>query len=170
MRHGLLLGYGCAYRTGKIFSEALSANCVADHCRVPGFEPRRVLRGVLENKIMRRKSSVVKALQLPTFVLFLAAWSGAQTTQNAASSSANAGSGSAAPTEQQEMRDELRALRAEVERLRAEVEQQKVEPQKTSAPSNAAPSNDRSEASPEPIRTGPGPNVPAVTAANLGSP
>jgi hypothetical protein len=76
----------------------------------------------------------------------------------------------AAQSEQQEMRDELRALRAEVERLRAEVEQQKVEPQKTSAPSNAAPSNDRSEASPEPIRTGPGPNVPAVTAANLGSP
>ncbi len=56
------------------------------------------------------------------------------------------------------MRDELRALRAEVERLRAEVEQQK-----------SAPAADRSGASPAPERTGPGPNVPAVTAANLAS-
>jgi hypothetical protein len=116
---------------------------------------------------MRRKSSVVKALQLPTFVLFLAAWSGAQTTQNAASSSANAGSGSAAPTEQQEMRDELRALRAEVERLRAEVEQQKG----TTPPDDRA--NERSQlapAAPPPVKTGPGPNVPAVTATNFPSP
>jgi hypothetical protein len=115
---------------------------------------------------MRRKS-VLKALQLPTFVLFLAAWSGAQTTQNAASSSANAGSGSAAPTEQQEMREELRALRAEVERLRAEVEQQKG----TTPPDDRA--NDRSQlapAAPAPVKTGPGPNVPAVTATNFPSP
>ncbi|MFZ0298166.1 MAG: outer membrane beta-barrel protein [Candidatus Sulfotelmatobacter sp.] len=62
------------------------------------------------------------------------------------------------------MRDELRALRAEVERLRAEVEQQK-----TGAPSNASPSNDRSDAS-APEMTGPGPNVPAVTAANFAGP
>jgi len=58
------------------------------------------------------------------------------------------------------MRDELKALRAEVERLRAEVEQQRT----------GAPSNDRSEASPAPVRTGPGSNVPAVTAANVPSP
>ena len=117
-----------------------------------------------------RKKNALQVLLLSAFILFLGAWAGAQSTQAAAASSANPGSSVAAQSEQQEMRDELRALRAEVERLRAEVEQQKVEPQKTSAPSNAAPSNDRSEASPEPIRTGPGPNVPAVTAANLGSP
>jgi hypothetical protein len=58
------------------------------------------------------------------------------------------------------MRDELKALRAEVERLRAEVEQQKT----------GAPSNNPSEASPAPVRTGPGPNVAAVTATNLASP
>ncbi|MFZ0137139.1 MAG: outer membrane beta-barrel protein [Candidatus Sulfotelmatobacter sp.] len=63
------------------------------------------------------------------------------------------------------MREELKALRAEVERLRAEVEQQK-----TGAPSDPAPSNDRSDASPAAMRTGPGPNVLGVTAANLGSP
>jgi hypothetical protein len=112
---------------------------------------------------MRRKS-VLKALLLPTFVLFLTAWSGAQSTQNAASSSANAGSGSAAPTEQQEMRDELKALRAEVERLRAEVEQQKG----TTPPDDRA--NDRSQLAPSPVKTGPGPNVPAVTATNLPRP
>ncbi|MGA2377410.1 MAG: outer membrane beta-barrel protein, partial [Candidatus Sulfotelmatobacter sp.] len=89
--------------------------------------------------------------------------------------SANPGSSVAAQSEQQEMRDELRALRAEVERLRAEVEQEKVEQekveqQKTAAPSNASPSNDRSEASPAPMKTGPGPNVPALTAANLARP
>jgi TolA-binding protein len=119
--------------------------------------------------IMRKKNAP-QVLLLSTFILFLSAWAGAQSTQAAATSSANPGSSVAAQSEQQEMRDELRALRAEVERLRAEVEQQKGESQKTSAPSNAAPSNDRSEASPEPVRTGPGPNVPAVTAANLGSP
>ena len=115
---------------------------------------------------MRRKS-VLKALLLPMFVLFLTAWSGAQSAQNAASSSANAGSGSAAPTEQQEMRDELKALRAEVERLRAEVEQQKG----TTPPDDRA--NDRSQlapAAPAPVKTGPGPNVPAVTATNFASP
>ncbi|MFZ0586150.1 MAG: outer membrane beta-barrel protein [Candidatus Sulfotelmatobacter sp.] len=52
-----------------------------------------------------------------------------------------------------------------MERLRAEVEQQK-----TGAPSDPAPSNDRSDASPAAMRTGPGPNVLGVTAANLGSP
>ncbi len=62
------------------------------------------------------------------------------------------------------MRDELRALRAEVERLRAEVEQQK-----SSAPSNASSSNDRSDASAAPASTAPGPNVPSVTAANFGT-
>jgi hypothetical protein len=64
------------------------------------------------------------------------------------------------------MREELKALRAEVERLRAEVEQQK-----TGAAPAGAPSNDRSEAAtaPAPERTGPGPNVPAVTAANFSS-
>jgi HAMP domain-containing protein len=157
------LGYACAYRTGKMVPEALSANYVADHGRVPGFEPRRVLRGVWENKIMRRKS-VLKALLPPTFVLFLTAWSGAQSTQNAASSSANTGSGSTAPTEQQEMRDELKALRAEVERLRAEVEQQKG-----AVPADDR-ANDRSQLAPAPVKTGPGPNVPAVTAANFASP
>jgi hypothetical protein len=61
------------------------------------------------------------------------------------------------------MREELKALRAEVERLRAEVEQQKS--------TNAVPANDRSEAATAavPERTGPGPNVPAVTAANFSS-
>jgi HAMP domain-containing protein len=115
---------------------------------------------------MRRKS-VLKALLLATFVLFLTAWSGAQSTQNAAMSSANTGSSSAAPTEQQEMRDELKALRAEVERLRAEVEQQKG-----TAPSDDR-VNDRSQlapVAPAPMKTGPGPNVPAVTATNFASP
>jgi HAMP domain-containing protein len=109
--------------------------------------------------------SVLKDLLLPTFVLFLTAWSGAQSAQNAASSSANAGSGSTAPTEQQEMRDELKALRAEVERLRAEVEQQKG----TMPPDDRA--NDRSQLAPAPVvKTGPGPNVSSVTAANFPRP
>ena len=54
------------------------------------------------------------------------------------------------------MRDELKALRAEVERLRAEVEQHRST---TSA-------DDRGEAA-TPARTGAGPSVPAVTAANV---
>ncbi len=58
------------------------------------------------------------------------------------------------------MRNELRALRAEVERLRAEVEQGR----------NAAPAYERGEAAPAPVRTGPGPSVPTVTAANFASP
>jgi TolA-binding protein len=108
-----------------------------------------------------RKKNVPQVLLLSTFVLFLTAWAGAQSTQGTVTSSANAGSSLAAPTEQQEMRDELRALRVEVERLRAEVEQQK-----------GTPANDSSEASsaPAPERTGPGPNLPAVTAANFPSP
>jgi hypothetical protein len=57
------------------------------------------------------------------------------------------------------MRNELKALRAEVERLRAEVEQQK----------SAAPADERSEPVPVSARTGAGPNVPTVTAANFGS-
>jgi hypothetical protein len=107
-----------------------------------------------------RKKNVPQVLLLSTFVLFLTAWAGAQSTQGAVTSSANAGSSLAAPTEQQEMRDELRALRVEVERLRAEVDQQR-----------GTPARDRSEASsaPAPERTGPGPNVPAVTAANFPS-
>jgi hypothetical protein len=97
------------------------------------------------------------------FVLFLKAGADAQSIPNAATSSLNTASSSAAPTEQQEMREELKALRAEVERLRAEVEQQKS--------TNAVPANDRSEAATAavPERTGPGPNVPAVTAANFSS-
>ena len=108
-----------------------------------------------------RKKNVPQVLLRSTFVLFLTAWAGAQSTQGTVTSSANAGSSLAAPTEQQEMRDELRALRVEVERLRAEVEQQR-----------STPARDRSEASsaPAPERTGPGPNVPAVTAANFASP
>jgi TolA-binding protein len=107
-----------------------------------------------------RKKNVPQVLLLSTFVLFLTAWAGAQSTQGTVTSSANAGSSLAAPTEQQEMRDELRALRVEVERLRAEVDQQR-----------GTPARDRSEASsaPAPERTGPGPNVPAVTAANFPS-
>jgi hypothetical protein len=57
------------------------------------------------------------------------------------------------------MRDELKALRAEVERLRAEVEQEK-----STAPT------DRSEVAPAQARTGPGPNLPSVTATNFSSP
>ncbi|MGA8213931.1 MAG: outer membrane beta-barrel protein [Candidatus Sulfotelmatobacter sp.] len=105
------------------------------------------------------KKSPLQVLLLSMFVL-LTAWAGAQSAQNAATSSANTGSSTAAPTEQQEMRDELKALRAEVERLRAEVEQQK----------GTAPANDRSAATPAAASSGPGPNVPAVTAANLASP
>jgi hypothetical protein len=104
-------------------------------------------------------------LWLLVFALFPTPRAGAQASQNTVTSSANAGSSLAAQSEQQEMREELKALRAEVERLRAEVEQQK-----TGAPSDAAPSNDRSEASPAAMKTGPGPNVLGVTAANLGSP
>jgi hypothetical protein len=112
---------------------------------------------------MRRKNAL-QVLLLSTFVLFLKAGAGAQSIPNVVTSSINTDSSSAAPTEQQEMREELKALRAEVERLRAEVEQQK-----TGAASTGVPSNDRSELSPEPVRTGPGPNVPAVTAANFSS-
>jgi hypothetical protein len=113
-----------------------------------------------------QKKSVLQVLLLSTFVLFLKAWAGAQSIPNGVTSSLHTDSSSAAPTEQQEMREELKALRAEVERLRAEVEQQK-----TGAAPAGAPSNDRSEAAtaPAPERTGPGPNVPAVTAANFSS-
>ncbi len=90
-----------------------------------------------------RKKNVPQVLLLSTFVLFLTAWAGAQSTQGAVTSSANAGSSLAAPTEQQEMRDELRALRVEVERLRAEVEQQR-----------GTPARDRSEASSAPHQRG----------------
>ncbi|MFZ0770637.1 MAG: outer membrane beta-barrel protein [Candidatus Sulfotelmatobacter sp.] len=107
------------------------------------------------------RKNALQVFLLSMFVLLLPAWAGAQSNQDAATSSSNAGSSSAAPTEQQEMRDELKALRAEVERLRAEVEQQK----------GTAPSYDRSEAAPgAPARTGPGPSLPTVTAANFGSP
>jgi hypothetical protein len=58
------------------------------------------------------------------------------------------------------MRDELRALRAEVERLRAEVEQHR----------SATSADDRVELAPAPVRTGAGPNIPAVTAANFTGP
>jgi hypothetical protein len=112
-----------------------------------------------------RKKNAPQVLLLSAFVLVLAAWAGAQSTQGAATPSANSGSSSVAPTEQQEMRSELKALRDEVERLRAEVEQQRA-----GASSATLPSADRSEASPTSIRTGPGPNVPAVTATNFSSP
>ena len=110
---------------------------------------------------MRRKSAL-QILLLSMFVLFLTAWAGAQSAQDAATSSASAGSSSAAPTEQQEMRDELKALRAEVERLRAEVEQPKSTP----------PASDHNEAPPAQATatTGGGPNVSAVTAANFANP
>src|SRR5580704_14753999 len=111
------------------------------------------------------RMNTLQALLLSMFVLLLTVWAGAQSTLDAGKPSMNAGSSSVAATEQQEMRDELKALRAEVERLRAEVEQQK-----TGAPSPEAPSNDRSGASPSPTTTGPGPNVPAVTATNLAIP
>ena len=111
------------------------------------------------------KKNVPQVLLLSTSVLFLTAWAGAQSTQGGATAFANVSSSVAAQSEQQEMREELRALRAEVERLRAEVEQQK-----SGTPSTGALSNDRSEVSPAPARTGPGPNVPAVTVANLASP
>src|SRR5208282_2434254 len=71
--------------------------------------------------IMRKKNAP-QVLLLSTFVLFLSAWAGAQSTQAAV------------------------------------------------APSAGVASNDRSEAPPAPVRTGPGPNVPTVTAANFGSP
>jgi HAMP domain-containing protein len=108
-----------------------------------------------------RRNGALQVLLFSMFILLPAVWVGAQSTQGAATPSANAGSSSATPTEQQEMRDELKALRAEVERLRAEVEQQR-----------GTPANDRSAVSsaPTPERTGPGPTVPAVTAANLASP
>src|SRR3984885_15674449 len=106
------------------------------------------------------RTNTLQVLSLSMFVLLLTVWAGAQSTQDGGTSSTNAGSSSVAPTEQQEMRDELKALRAEVERLRAEVEQQKT----------GAPSNNPSEASSAPVKTGPGPNVPAVTATNLASP
>jgi Putative beta-barrel porin-2, OmpL-like. bbp2 len=106
------------------------------------------------------RKNVHRVLLLLPFVLFLATWSGAQSSLAVVTPSAGAGSSTPAVTEQQEMRDELKALRAEVERLRAEVEQQK----------GTAPAHDRSEALPAPVKTGPGPNVPSVTAENLGSP
>src|SRR5271168_5184697 len=102
------------------------------------------------------RKSILQTLFLSMFVTFLAGWAGGQSMQSTVPSSTT-GSSSAAPTEQQEMRDELKALRAEVERLRAEVEQQK----------GAAPSPEQVEALPAPVKTGPGPNVPAVTAENF---
>ncbi len=105
------------------------------------------------------RKSILQALFLSMFVLLQAGWAGGQSIQSTAPSS-NPGSSSGAPTDQQEMRDELRALRAEVERLRAEVEQQK----------GTTPSPERVEALPAPVSTGPGPNVPAVTAENFAGP
>jgi hypothetical protein len=105
------------------------------------------------------RKSVLQVLLLSMSVLSLAAWAGAQAAKEPASS-ANTGSIAHEQSEQQEMRDELKALRVEVERLRAEVEQQR----------STAPGHDRGEAGPVPPATGPGPNVPAVTAANFASP
>jgi HAMP domain-containing protein len=103
-----------------------------------------------------KKKSVLQVLLLSMFVLFLTAWAGAQSTQDAAVSSTNAGSNSPSPTEQQEMRDELKALRAEVERLRAEVEQRK----------SSTPSDDRAELT----TAGAGPSLPAIAAATFSIP
>jgi TolA-binding protein len=112
------------------------------------------------------RKSVLQTLLPSMFVTFLAAWAGGQSIQSTTASS-TAGASSAAPTEQQEMRDELRALRAEVERLRAEVEQQ----HRGAGPTD---SREKEERSPAPDRgelrlapTGPGPNIPSVTATNL---
>jgi len=130
----------------------------------PNATAARTTWNYWRKKIMRRNGAL-QVLLLSMFVLLPAVWVGAQSTQEAAASSANADSSSSAPTEQQELRDELKALRAEVEHLRAEVEQQRG-----GAASTAAPSNVRSEVPPAPVRTGPGPNVPAVTATNFPSP
>src|ERR1700722_2314983 len=76
-------------------------------------------------KIVRKNT--LQVLLLSMFVLFLTAWAGAQSAQEAATpSTATTGSSSTQQSDQQELRDELKALRAEVERLRAEVEQQKA--------------------------------------------
>jgi putative OmpL-like beta-barrel porin-2 len=109
---------------------------------------------------MRRKMAI--QVLLLSMCLRLAAWAGAQSTQDAATPSANTGSSATAPTEQQEMRDALNALRAEVERLRAEVERQKS----TARADDHA--SDRSGTVLAPI--GPGRNIPSMTASNLTTP
>jgi len=108
---------------------------------------------LLENE-NHEKGKVGSSLLLWTCVPFLAGWAGAQSNPHGATSSGNAASSER--TEQQEMRDELKALRAEVERLRAEVEQHR--------PGSAA--DDRGVLMP--ATTG-GPNIPSVTAANVGT-
>jgi cell division protein FtsB len=114
-------------------------------------------------RIVQKNTLQVSLLLM--LVVVLTAWGGAQSAQVAATPSSKTGSSSVVPTEQQEMRDELKALRAEVERLRAEVEQQRP-----GAPSPSLSSTSINEASPAPMTTGPGPNVPAVTATNFSSP
>jgi Putative beta-barrel porin-2, OmpL-like. bbp2 len=111
------------------------------------------------------RKNVVQCLLLPTFVLFLAAWAGAQSKQEAPPSSTSASSGAAEQAEKQEMRDELKALRVEVERLRAEVEQQH---RGTGSAEDRG--NDRANERGELVPKGVGPNVPSVTAANFASP
>jgi hypothetical protein len=103
---------------------------------------------------------ILQILLLLMFILFLTAWSVAQSTQYASTSSANIGSSSTAPTEQQEMRDELKALRAEVERLRTEVEEQ----------NSIRANQQRAEKNLAPVTTGPGLNVPPVTVADVARP
>jgi hypothetical protein len=110
-------------------------------------------------RIMGKKNALQVWL-LSMFVLLLPTWAGAQSGPDASTSSTSAGSSSVGPTEQQEMRDELRALRTEVERLRAEVERR----------GSATGADDRGGTAPAPARTSTGPNVPAVTAVNIGAP
>jgi hypothetical protein len=71
---------------------------------------------------MVRKNTLQVSL-LSMFVLFLTAWAGAQSAQEAAKPFPPTGSSSAAPTEQQEMRDESKALRAQVAEVEVEDEQ-----------------------------------------------
>jgi hypothetical protein len=113
-----------------------------------------------------QKRNALQVSLLSMFVLFLTAWAGAQSTQDAFSPT-NTGSSSAAPTEQQEMRDELRALRAEVERLRAEVEQQHRGAGPTDHRENKESSSAHDSGELRLAPTGPGPNIPSVTATNL---
>jgi len=93
------------------------------------------------------------------FVLFLTAWAGAQSTQEAAAPTVNPGSSSVAPTEQQELREELKALRAEVQRLRAEVEGQK----------STAKADDRGSVPVTP-KTDAGANIRGVTSSSPATP
>jgi hypothetical protein len=115
--------------------------------------------------VMLRKNAIPVLLSSMLTVL-LPIGAGAQSNPAAATPSASTNSSPAASTEQQEMRDELKALRAEVERLRAEVEQKNT----TAIVSNRSEAMSAPAPAPAPEKTGSGPNVPAVTAANFAGP